>query len=342
MVKRRKLVTIKDIAKEAGVSLATVSFALNNPERVGSQTRRHVLRIARELDYSRIKKSKMTGNIGLISDDYHNLLFGEFYNHVVFGILPELKKHNINILIDSTGNDPECFPKMIIKNKIDGVLFLGKSSRDLIFIAEQKGIPLVLVGHPIPDLELPTIIPDGRSGALQAINHLLELGHKKIAIIIGEPKFDPITAERLEAYRFALNKAGLKEDDKYIIEADYGQPETAIEATNKLLNLPDPPTAIFCTSDSLAYRSYEAIKAKGLKIPDDISVIGFDDITAPAYAELPKPELTTIHVDREEMGKSSVEILFDIIQNPEQTTYRYTLPVKLIVKWSTKLLKTQD
>jgi len=338
MVKRRKLVTIKDVAKEAGVSLSTVSFALSNPERVAAQTRKHVLRIARELGYSRIKKTKQTGNIGLIADDYHNLIFGEFYNWVAFGILEELKNRNINVLIDSTGNDPECFPKMIIKNKVDGVLFLGKSSRDLIFIAQQKGIPLVLVGHPIPDLELPTVVPDGRSGALQAINHLIELGHQKIAIITGEPKFDPITAERLEGYRFALNKAGLKEDEKYIAEADYGKPETAIEATNKLLNLADPPTAIFCTSDSLAYRSYEAIKAKGLKIPGDVSIVGFDEITAPAYAQLPKPELTTIQVDRQQMGKSSVEILFDIIQNPKQTTYRYTLPVKLVVKESTQLL----
>ena len=335
MVKRRKLVSIKDVAKEAGVSLSTVSFALNNPERVGTQTRRHVLRIAREMDYMRVKKLKKKGSIGLISDDYHNLLFGEFYNVVVFGILEELKKRKVNVLVESTGKDPEYFPRMITKSMVDGVLFLGKSSRDLIYIAQQKGIPIVLVGHPIPEVELHNIVPDGRSGAFQAVNHLIELGHKKIAMITGEPIYHPITAERVEGYRFALNKAGLSDKKEYMVEADFGKPETAVEATKKLLNLKDPPTAIFCTSDSLAYRTYQAIKEKGLKIPNEISVIGFDDISAPDYAKLPVPELTTIYVDRKEMGRSSVEILFDIIQNPSKAAYRYSLPVQLTVKKST-------
>jgi len=335
MGKRRKLVTIKDIAKQAGVSISTVSFALSNPDRVEANTRRHVLRLAREMEYSRVRKLKKKGNIGLIADDYYNLLFGEFYDHVVFGILEELKKRKLNVLVESTGKDPEYFPRMITKNLVDGVLFLGKSSRDLIYIAQQKGIPSVLVGHPIPEVELHTIVADGRSGAFQAVNHLISLGHKKIAIITGEPLFDPITADRLEGYRFALGQAGIIERKEYLVEADYGKPDTAIAATKKLLELADPPTAIFCTSDSLAYRAYQVIKNKGWKIPQDISVVGFDEISAPAYAELAKPELTTISVDRQEMGKASVEILLDIIQNPSKTAYRYTQPVKLAIKNST-------
>lgn len=340
MVKRRKLVSIRDIAKQAEVSLSTVSFALNNPERVGANTRHHVLRIAREIGYSRIKKLKKRGYIGIITDDYYNFLFGEFYNWVVFGILDELKKRNLNVLVESTGNDPECFPKMITKSLVDGVLFLGKSNRDLIYISQQKGIPMVLVGHPMPEVELHTIVPDGRSGAFQATNHLIELGHKKIAMIIGEPMYDPITAERVEGYRFALSKAGILETKEYIVEADYGKPETAIEAAKKLLDLPDPPTAIFCASDSLAYRAYQAIKEKGLKIPKDISVVGFDDISAPEYAQLPEPALTTVHVDRKLLGKNSVDILFDIIQNPVKTAYKYSLPVSLATKKSSAPLKS--
>ena len=339
MAKRRKIVTIEDVAKRAEVSISTVSFALNNPDRVEANTRRHVLRIAREMEYKRVRKLKKRGQIGLIADDYCNLLFGEFYNWVVFGILEELKKRNLNVLVESTGKDPECFPRMIVKSMVDGILFLGKSSKDLIYIAQQKGIPMVLVGHPIPEVELHTIVPDGRSGAFQAVNHLIELRHKKIAMITGEPMYDPITAERVEGYRYALNKAKIQDKKEYIVEADYGKPETAIEATHKLLNLSDPPTAVFCASDSLAYRAYKAIKEKGLKVPQDISIVGFDDITAPEYAELPRPALTTIHVDRKELGKSSVDILFEVIQNPSKTTYRYTLPVQLVVKGSTALLK---
>jgi len=335
--RRKKLVSIRDVAKSAGVSLSTVSFALNNPDRVGADTRRHVLRIAREMDYSRVKKRVKRGYIGIVTDDNHNLIFGEFYNWVIFGILEELKKKGVNILIESTGKDPEYFPRMITKNLVDGVLFLGKSSLDLTYIAEQKGIPMLLVGHPIPEAELHTIVPDGRSGAFQAVNHLVELGHKNIAMIIGEPMYDPTTADRVEGYRFALTKAGIEERKDYIVQADFGKPETAIKATNQLLELPDPPTAIFCASDSLAFRAYKAIEEKGLKIPKDISIVGFDDIIAPEYAELPKPELTTVHVDRVEMGRKSVGILFDLIQTPGKTAYRYTLPVQLAVKKSTSV-----
>jgi len=335
LVKRKKLITIKDIAKEAKVSASTVCFALNEPDRVATNTRRHVLRIARESGYTRVRKLVEKGAIGLISDDYYNLIFGEFYNAVAFGILEELKKRHIKVLIESTGKDPEYFPKMITKNLVDGVLFLGKCSRDLIYIAQQKGIPTVLVGHPLPETEIPAVVSDGRSGAFQAVNHLIELGHKKIAIMTGEPLFDPITSERLDGYRFALQKAGLEERKEYIIQADYGKPKTAIDATNELLSLPDPPTAIFCTSDSLAYRTYQAIKANGLSIPKDISVVGFDDITAPEYAALPEPELTTINVDRRQMGISSVEILFDLIQNKSKAITRYSIPVSLAIKNST-------
>ena len=339
MTKRRKFVNINDIAKAAGVSLSTVSFSLNNPERVAQNTRSHVLRIAKELGYLRVRKAGKRGNIGLIADDYYNLIFGEFYNWVSIAILEELKKRSYNVLIDSTEKDPECFPKMIVKSMVDGVLFLGKVSKDLIYIAQQKNIPIVLVGHPIPEIELNAIVPDGRSGAVQAIDHLIALGHKKIAIMLGEPIYDPITVERLEGYRFALSKARLPERSEYIIEADYGKPETAVEAVNKLLNLPNPPSAIFCTSDSLAYRAYNAIKAKGMNIPKDISIVGFDDIKSPEYAQLPQPELTTVHVDRQEMGRSSVEILFDIMHNQKKATFRYTLPVKLVIKKSTAPIK---
>lgn len=335
MPKRRKLVSIKDVAKRAGVSLTTVSFAMNNPDRVGGDTRRHVLRIAREMDYSRVKKHARRGYIGIVTDDNYNFILGEFYNWVVFGILEELKSRGVNILLESTGKAPDYFPRMITKSLVDGVLFLGKSSLDLPYISKQKGIPIVLVGHPVPEAELHAIVPDGRSGAFQAVEYLIKIGHKRIAMMVGEPLFDPIVAERVEGYRFALSQAGIEERKDYIVEADFGKPETAIKAARKILDLPDRPTAIFCASDSLAYRAYKEIKESGLSIPEDISMVGFDDISAPEYAELPRPDLTTVRLDRLSMGKKSVEMLFDLIQKPESGAYRRALPVQLIIKKST-------
>ena len=335
MRKRHKLVTIDDVAKEANVSPSTVSFSLNEPDKVNPDTRRHVLRITKEMGYSRVKKVKKRGYIGLISDDYWNMMAGEFYNIVIIGVFEELKKRGADILVDSTDNDPERFPKMITKNMVDGVLFLGTSGRDLAYIANQKKIPIVLIGHALPEAELHSVVPDGRNGGFQATKHLIDLGHKKIAMVTGRPSYDPIAAERLEGYKFALSQNGIRESEEYIAKADFCHPESAVEATKSLLELPDPPTAIFYSSDSLAYRGYPVIKEKGLQIPQDISVVGFDDLTAPGYAILPKPSLTTVRIDRLRMGKSCVELLYDIINDPNKPVFKYTLGVELVVKEST-------
>ena len=335
MKKRRKLVSLKDVAKEANVSMSTVSFALNEPNRISAGTRRHVLRIVKEQGYNRVKKGKPKGYIGIVSDYYNNMICGEFYNVVVMGILEELKDKDSVVILDSTRNDPEYFPKMITRGLVDGALFLGPCSSDLIDIAKQKNIPIVLVGHPMPDKELHSVVPDGRSGAFQATKHLIGLGHKKIGIVTGRPAYDPIAAERLEGYLYALSQSGIAERKDFIAEADFCTPKSAISAAHKLLELPDPPTALFCSSDSLAYRTYIAVKEKGLSIPQDISVVGFDDITAPDYASLPSPKLTSVHIDRMQMGKSSVDLLIDIINNTGKPVYRHTLNVELAIKEST-------
>ena len=330
----------KDIAQRAKVSTATVSQVFNNPGRVNSETRKIVLDIAAEMGYKKQKRGRVKLNaIGIIADNYSNIVLGEFYNKVVLGILEELKTRNINAMIEAFGPEEEIPPQMIIKRLVDGILFLGKVSREHILFTQQKDIPLLLVGHPIPDIELHAIVSDGRSGSIQAVEHLIMLGHRKIAIISGEPAFDPVASDRLDGYRFALSKAGLKINPKYMVEADFGIPQTAYEQTMKLLNLDDPPTAIYCTSDSFAYRAYRAIADCGLKIPGDISIVGFDNISFPGYADPQSPALTTVDVDRELMGKTSVEILTDIIDNPQKAVYRYTLPVRLIVKESTGKIK---
>lgn len=227
------------------------------------------------------------------------------------------------------------FPKMLLQDRVDGILLLGKIDREQVLLVQKRGIPLLLVGHPIPDFELPAIVPDGRSGAHQATKHLLSLGHKRIALITGEPEFDPIVSERMDGYRFAHTEAGVHLDERLIFRADWGVPETAFEATKRALELSDTPTAFFCMSDSLAYRCYRAIKEKNLRIPEDISVVGFDELWAPDFAELPQPPLTTIRVPREEMGKLAVEYLVGLTKNPDQPVLRYSLPVSLITKNST-------
>jgi DNA-binding LacI/PurR family transcriptional regulator len=331
-----KRIGIKDIAKKAGVSLSSVSQALNNPSRVSREVRLNVLEAANWLGYIKKKPAGVQKEaIGIIADNYANIVLGEFYNVVVLGILEEAKRLRLNVIVESFEREGEHFPKTITRNLVDGILFLGKVSREHILMTQRRGIPFVLVGHPIPDVELSSIVSDSRGGAVQAVDHLIGLGHDKIGMIIGEPAIDPISSERIEGYRFAMMKASLKTPDEYIAEADFGKPETAIKAVKRLLNLKEPPTAIFCTSDSLAYRAYRGVKELGLKIPKDISIVGFDDIFAPEFSELPGPSLTTVNVNRTEMGKTAVNVLLDIIQNPTKTAYRHTLPARLVSRKST-------
>jgi len=334
-----KKTTIKEVAKRAKVSLATVSQVFNNPARVSPENRRAVLEAAEWVGYVRPWKRRGTqGAVGVIADNFANCFEGEFYNIVVESIAQELKVINKNIYLEALGQKDEYFPQIITKNLVDGILFLGKIFPNHIIMTKQRHIPFIMVGHPIPNIELHAVVPDNRSGAIQAVEHLLSLGHKKIAIVLGEPTYDPTTFERLEAYRFALSQAKIEPLKEYIVQADFGRPATAHNETKKLLNLADPPTAIFYTSDSLAYRGYQAIAEAGLKIPEDISVVGFDNIDLKDYLKPDGPPLTSVEIDRRKMGKIAVELLYQIIDNPQRIPLRYTLPVKLVVKESTAKL----
>ncbi|KAF0133787.1 MAG: LacI family transcriptional regulator [Candidatus Saganbacteria bacterium] len=331
-----KKTTIYDIAKRAKLSPATVSQVFNNPARVSPENRRAVLDAAEWLSYVRPRKRRGTqGAVGIVADNFYNCFLGEFYNLVAHSIAEELKALNKNIYLEAFSKEDEVTPQIIAKNLVDGILFLGKIDPAHIIMTKQKHVPFVLIGHPIPNIEYACVIPDNRSGSVQVVEHLLGLGHKKIAVVLGEPNFDPTSFERLEGYRYALGSSQIDPPKEYIRHADFGKPKTAYNATYDLLQLNDPPTAIFYTSDSLAYRGYQAIKDLGLKIPENISVVGFDNIDLKDYLAPFGPPLTTVNVDQRKMGKIAVELLCQIINNPQRIPLRYTLPVKLFVKEST-------
>jgi len=331
---RRKKVRIKDIAKELGVSYATVSQALNHPREVGRSTVKQVLAKCEELGYAKkVSTNKRKGVIGIIAQDIYNLVLGEYYNHIFHGVLEETQKRGLRI---ETEFLPEgAAPLMVSKNSVDGILLFGKISKELALMLKQKGIPVVLVGHPIAHLELHTVMTDGRAGMHDMTKYLIELGHKKIAMIYSAPIQDYITADRISGYRLALTEAGIKSNEEYLVKADWCHPVSSYEATLKLLDLKDPPTAIIYMNDTMAYRGYKALAERKVKIPRDISVAGFDDMIFPDYMEPLKPALTTVKVDLPLIGKTALNILSDLIEKPSEIAVRYTLPVELQVKGST-------
>jgi len=340
-MKRRKKVRIKDIAKELGVSYATVSQALNHPREVNRATVRSVMAKCKELGYIKTTtNNKRKGVIGIIAQDIYNLVLGEHYNRIYVGVLEEAQKRELRIESEFLTNGN--LPLMVSKNSVDGVLLFGKIKKELVLALKQKGIPMLLVGHPIPHLEMHTVMADGRRGTYEMTKHLIELGHKRIALVYSSPIQDYITTDRIEGYRCALTEHRLKLRDEYLAEANWCHPESAYEATIKLLELKNRPTAIIYMNDTMAYRAYSAFGEKGLKVPQDISIAGFDNLDLPDYIESFEPALTTIDVDLEMIGQTSLDLLTNLIDKPAKVAMRHTLPVELSVKESTTAPKQQE
>jgi LacI family transcriptional regulator len=228
-------------------------------------------------------------------------------------------------------------PKMITKNLVDGMIVLGKIEREHVLQIKQENIPLVLCGHPIPGIELHSVMPDGRQGTYEITKHLISLGHKKIAVITGGPIFDPVSSDRLDGYRFAMFESKIKAPDEYITAGDFYEISCVKNAIDQLLSLKNPPTAIVCGCDSFAYETYFLLKQRGVKVPKQMSVAGFDDVPFPYYLDSVRPKLTTAHVNLEQLGSAAVEVLLDVIETPSKAAFRHTLPTKLIIGSTTGL-----
>lgn len=332
-----KKIRLKDIAKKLELSPATVSLAFNKPKLINRKTRERIFELCYELGYQRKKYKKGNNkNVGIIGESVY-ITLGGFYNYVTRGIIKKIEKYNIDSIVGTFKPTDETLPTMITKGIVDGIIIVGKLERNHVLQIKQENIPLVLCGNPIPGLELHTVVPDGRSGIYQVTKHLIELGHENIAIIAGGPLFDPIVSDRLEGYRFALSETGIKLNDDYIVQSDFYNLKSVSPAIENLLKLKKKPTAIVCMCDAIAYTAIEILENKGLKVPKDISITGFDDIPFPDYIESTKPQLTTAHVNLEQLGEVSVELLLDVIDNPAKAAYRHTMPTQLIERKTTTL-----
>ncbi len=328
---RRKKIRIKDIAQRLGISVATVSQALNNPKEVNRKTRQEILFLCEELGYIKpIKGKKRTYHIAVISRDTYNFA-NDFYAKVCEHLLDYAKKLKYNLIFEPWSDEQDDLPWSISRNRIDGVIILGNIHREKALLVKQRQIPLVLCGHPLPDLELHTVMPDGKSGSYQACKHLIDLGHKKIATIAGGEIFDPVSRDRTEGYRYALLEAGIEVVEEYIVIANFRLYTHSDKALEKLLTFKNPPTAIVCASDTIAYKVHETLVSQKYKVPEDISITGFDNFDPPEYAKSVLPKLTTVEVNIKELAKYTLDILFELMEEPTKVAWRYTLPVKLSI-----------
>jgi LacI family transcriptional regulator len=330
------MVTIKDIAKKAGVSYATVSRALNNHPEINIETRKKVLRIANEFGYqpnaiARGLVKKETKTLGLLIPDITNPFFPE----VARGIEDAANEKGYTIFLCNTNWSLERevnYLNVLRQKQVDGILIAPASEKidHLKKILSQWSKNTVSITR-VNISNVTSVLIDNVQGARMAVEHLLNRGYRKIAFIGGLIDISA-NQERLQGYQEALADNEVKQNPDYIASGDFKR-ESGHQIMQRLLMLKARPDAVFAANDLLALGAIQAIREAGLTIPDDVAVCGFDDIE---FASLPEIQLTTVSQPKYEMGKLALETLIDQIKAEERTVARkIMLEPNLIVRKTT-------
>ncbi len=314
----QKKTTIKDIARMAEVSHTTVSRALNNKSRIKNETKERILSIARELNYlpnfvARSLVMKQTKTLGLVITTIAN----PFYTELSQGIETTAISLGYNIILCSTNYDlsvEKQYVDMLRSKGVDGIIFTSAHMGDpnIIGLAEE-GFPLVLVNrrtyHPMVREKIDYIGVDNILGGYLAVEHLIKLGHERIGVIGGSSE-SSVGFERLEGGKKALTTYGREIIGDYFLEGDFLK-GSGYRGGKEFLKMSRPPTAIFATNDYMALGTYQAIVEEGMKVPEDLALIGFNDIE---FTSMKGIELTTIGQKKYEMGALAVKTLVERIE----------------------------
>ncbi|WJH25359.1 LacI family DNA-binding transcriptional regulator [Pseudarthrobacter defluvii] len=325
--------TISEIAREAGVSVPTVSKVLNGHAHVAAETRARVEEIIAKRDYARrpAKRKQKAGLVDLVFPG----LGSEWALEIIEGVERVAQDAGYGTVVSSLNLDGSRIRPWLAnlaERKSDGLLMaVYQLDAKQIQRVKSLGIPVVLidpVGQPGPDLT--TVGAANWEGGYSATEHLLQLGHKRIAMIGGREDLQCSSA-REDGYVSALRRAGIALDPALIVPGDFSM-EAGEAAARKLLELPDRPTAIFTGNDGQALGAYRAARAAGLRIPEDLSIIGFDDIPAAEWVE---PGLTTIRQPVVQMAETAMRALLRHLDGDEELPQRIELGTELVVRGST-------
>jgi DNA-binding LacI/PurR family transcriptional regulator len=329
--------TIFDVAKRAGVSIGTVSRVLNNRDRVHPRTRERVQKAIEELDFhsnalARGLASQQTDTLGLIIPQVND----PFYFQIVRGVEDAASEKNYSLLIASqprTATEAR-YNRLFRRGHVDAIILMGIDARPQeVQQIVERGVPIVLIQQEM-DREIPTFSADNYSGACAVSRHLVEdHGYKRIAFISGT-HHTPDSRERLRGLRDILREHGLELPSQYIVQGDYliGSGYTAMM---QLLNLPERPEAVFAANDQMALDAIKAARDFGLSVPDDIAIVGFDDVPLASYSS---PELTTVHQPIYELGYQAAQMALNGIRSDQRqrngVAPRVLLPTRLVVRAS--------
>jgi LacI family transcriptional regulator, repressor for deo operon, udp, cdd, tsx, nupC, and nupG len=325
------MVRIKDVAKKANVSTATVSRVLSKPETVKEETAKKVLEAIKELNYqpnllARQLRRLETKTILVVVPDITN----PFFSKVLRGIESVAVANGYQVLLGDAGNDVERengYLNILRQKKADGMVLLTARMESKIVEEMALEYPVVLACEYIEGSTIPTVSIDNVSGARKATEHLINLGHKRIGFISG-PLSGVLGQDRLKGFYQAMAQYNLTVEPILVQEGDFSY-ESGFNMMMKFLALNHPPTAVFAANDEMAFGAIKAAKSKGVSVPDDISVMGFDDIK---FSSVFEPTLTTIAQPAFEIGTKAMELLIRLMNREEIEKSQYILEDQLIIR----------
>jgi LacI family transcriptional regulator len=307
---------MKDVAEHARVSISTVSYVLNGSGPVAAERRDRVLDAVRVLDYSpnesaRSLKRRTASTIGLVVPELTN----QFFAMVAEGVQKAASARDVLVVLvvpDATEQPEEKQATLLRSQRLDGVVYLsGTGSLPAAILELSRSGPVVLVDEQIPGFDLPAVVCDSRRGAREVATHVLGHGHRRIAVIAG-PGALWTAQQRLAGYREAAAAAGLDPDEIPVLIGDYRQEAGARLAAQALAAPPDErPTALLCANDLMAIGALEHCKAAGIRVPEELSIVGFDDLPV---SGLLTPRLTTVRQPAHDMGYRAATALFELLE----------------------------
>ena len=327
-------VTIKDVARAAGVSVATVSRVLNASGPVADDTRERIHRIAQELRFipngaARSLSTRRTGTLGVLLPD----LYGEFFSEVIRGLDQAAQGSGFHLLLSSSHNDRDDIEAALraMRGRVDGLVVMSPHIDVGVLTANlHDSVPAVLLNSPVESGDFDTLRVDNFGGAREMAAHLAGHGHRRIAIVRGpERNFD--AAERLRGFRAALADAGIAADGALEVPGDFTE-EAGYRAAEALLAANPRPTAVFAANDSMAIGLISALREAGVSVPADVAVAGFDDIPISRYLT---PPLSSVRVSPTELGGRAMEQLVRAVGGENRhARIHETIPTALAIRGS--------
>ncbi|GAB6099740.1 maltose operon transcriptional repressor MalR [Halanaerocella petrolearia] len=330
--------TIKDVAQKAGVSPSTVSRVINNHPRISQDTRDKVLESMDDIGYhpnviAQNLVNQQTNTLGLVMPYSTEEAFADpFYAEVLRGIGSMAQKNGYSLLLitsDEEKGELEAVLRAVKGKQIDGLLLLrAKKDDQVIKKLDEMNFPFVIVGRPEKEDNYYWVNNNNIQSSKELVEYMIELGHNKIGVFIGSEEYI-VDRDRLEGYKLALQEQGIDYNQDYVVQIEGGNKSSAYQATKKILESHPELTAIYGIDDRIAYGAIKAIKELDLEIPQDISVVGFNNNP---LSELISPPLTTVDINTYQLGNQATKLLIEVINEEITDYYNSIVPTDMIIR----------